>query len=166
MGLPKKTQSLCPECKAVLDAEILEENGKAMKLGYLDQSNQLETLFERFDAPDVTAKIEANGMQPLYDHLKSAQQSFRNVWTESVESAANKEEIPTLRDAANDLLDAVNKTLFKRLDIEAEDEGEPFTTAIAIINEAVQETERVQRARIARNETDDTPIEPGAGAAA
>jgi uncharacterized radical SAM superfamily Fe-S cluster-containing enzyme len=30
LGLPKKTQSLCPECKTVLDAEIIEENGKAV----------------------------------------------------------------------------------------------------------------------------------------
>ncbi len=29
-GLPKKTQSLCPECKAKIDAEIFEENGKAV----------------------------------------------------------------------------------------------------------------------------------------
>ena len=29
-GLPKKTQSLCPECKAIIDAEIYEENGKAV----------------------------------------------------------------------------------------------------------------------------------------
>ncbi len=29
-GLPKKTQSLCPVCKAIIDAEIVEENGKAV----------------------------------------------------------------------------------------------------------------------------------------
>ncbi len=29
-GLPKKTQSLCPECKAIIDAEIFEEDGKAV----------------------------------------------------------------------------------------------------------------------------------------
>ncbi|UCE74670.1 MAG: radical SAM protein [Methanomassiliicoccales archaeon] len=29
-GLPKKTQSLCPDCKAIIDAEIFEENGKVI----------------------------------------------------------------------------------------------------------------------------------------
>lgn len=29
-GLPKQTQSLCPECKAILPATIYEENGKVM----------------------------------------------------------------------------------------------------------------------------------------
>ena len=29
-GLPKKTQSLCPECKAIIDAEIIAEDGKAV----------------------------------------------------------------------------------------------------------------------------------------
>jgi len=29
-GLPKKTQSLCPECKKVIDARIFEEDGKAI----------------------------------------------------------------------------------------------------------------------------------------
>ena len=30
IGLPKNTQSLCPECKSVIDAKIFEENGKVM----------------------------------------------------------------------------------------------------------------------------------------
>jgi uncharacterized radical SAM superfamily Fe-S cluster-containing enzyme len=30
VGLPKKTQSLCPECKAVISADIVEEDGKAV----------------------------------------------------------------------------------------------------------------------------------------
>jgi uncharacterized radical SAM superfamily Fe-S cluster-containing enzyme len=30
VGLPKKTQSLCPECKTVIDADIVEEDGKAV----------------------------------------------------------------------------------------------------------------------------------------
>jgi len=30
VGLPRKTQSLCPECKMVIDAVILEESGKAV----------------------------------------------------------------------------------------------------------------------------------------
>jgi len=29
-GLPKQTQSLCPECKKVISARIYEENGKVM----------------------------------------------------------------------------------------------------------------------------------------
>ena len=29
-GLPKQTQSLCPECGKVIDAKILEENGRVM----------------------------------------------------------------------------------------------------------------------------------------
>jgi hypothetical protein len=30
LSLPKKTGSLCPECKARITAEIYEENGKVM----------------------------------------------------------------------------------------------------------------------------------------
>ena len=30
MGLPKKTQSLCPDCRAVLDADIFEKDGKVV----------------------------------------------------------------------------------------------------------------------------------------
>jgi uncharacterized radical SAM superfamily Fe-S cluster-containing enzyme len=30
MGLPKKTQSMCPECKKIIDAEIVDENGRAV----------------------------------------------------------------------------------------------------------------------------------------
>ncbi len=29
-GLPKKTQSLCPECKKILDATIMEKGGKVV----------------------------------------------------------------------------------------------------------------------------------------
>jgi uncharacterized radical SAM superfamily Fe-S cluster-containing enzyme len=30
LGLPKKTQSLCPECKSVIEADILEKDGKVV----------------------------------------------------------------------------------------------------------------------------------------
>ena len=29
-GLPKTTQSLCPECRTIIDARIFEENGRVM----------------------------------------------------------------------------------------------------------------------------------------
>ena len=138
--------------------KAIEENGRSMARGYLDQTNQLENLFEKLSAPRLSTLIVDNGIQGLYDALVNAQSEFRDIWTESVENESSKETILPLREAANALLDTLNGSLFKRLDIGAEDTGEPYTSAIAMIATAVSQTETVQRARISRNDTTDDPV--------
>ncbi|UCH89726.1 MAG: radical SAM protein [Thermoplasmata archaeon] len=41
-GLPKKTQSLCPECKTIIDADIIEKNGKAVMKKECDKHGKFE----------------------------------------------------------------------------------------------------------------------------
>jgi hypothetical protein len=137
---------------------IVVENGKAMKSGYLDQSNQLENLKKRFEP--YMDLIDQNGIRNIYDNLFKAQEQFQNAWSTSAEATSSKKDLPWASDAANDLIDTLNNDLFKRIDIAADDEGEPYVTAIKMINEAIDEAHTVQRARIARNESDDiTPVE-------
>ena len=42
VGLPKKTQSLCPDCKKVIEATILEKNGKAVMQKECDEHGKFE----------------------------------------------------------------------------------------------------------------------------
>jgi hypothetical protein len=135
---------------------ILEQNDRILKDGYLDESNQLENLFIKYT--EHADLLRQNGIQELYDHLVAAQNKFQKTWQMSSESTANKKEIPQLRDAANDLIDAVNKSLFGRINLESDEIGEPFLSASNVINELVEKTHKLQRSRIARNDTTDEPV--------
>jgi hypothetical protein len=89
-----------------------------------------------------------------------SQTQFQDAWSTSAEDTSSKKELPWASDAANKLMGTLNSDLFKRIDIAADDDGEPYVTAIKMINEAIDEAHIVQRARISRNESDDvTPVD-------
>ncbi|MFP4143177.1 MAG: tetraether lipid synthase Tes [Thermoplasmata archaeon] len=44
-GLPKKTASLCPECKKVIAADIVEEDGKVVMKKECDEHGQFESVY-------------------------------------------------------------------------------------------------------------------------
>lgn len=67
-------------------------------------------LFKKYT--DHADQISQNGIQDLFDHLVAAQNIFQQTWQMSSEHAANKKEVPQLRNAASDLIDTVNKILF------------------------------------------------------
>ena len=56
-------------------------------------------------------------------------------------------------------MDLINEKLFPRLKIEAEDNPGQYDELISTINGIIEKTENVQRARIARNDTTDEPVE-------
>jgi hypothetical protein len=137
---------------------IVVENGKVMETGYLGQSNQLECLKKRVE-PYMNL-IDQNGLRNIYDNLFKAKNQFQDAWSKSAEAISSKKDLPWASDVANDLIDTLNNDLFKRIDIAADDDGEPYVTAIKMINEAIEEAHTVQRARIVRNESEDvTPVE-------
>jgi Na+/phosphate symporter len=136
---------------------ILEEIGKTLKKAQSDQSNQLELLISRFD--EQKAIIDENGYTVLYDNFKKADTQFRDSLALSTESVATKKEIPWLSVAFDDLVESLNVGLFKRLDINTEDNDDKqlFIDTVTILNEIIDEAHKIQRARIARGETEDTP---------
>jgi uncharacterized membrane protein YheB (UPF0754 family) len=141
--------------------QAIEQGGRALKPGYFDQAEQLKSLLGKFAEPSLAAAIDENGMRDLVDNLALAHQSFMEIWDQANQSDVDKEDIPSLRNAASDAINAVNGRLLKRLEIEAIDEGAPFTTAIERINKAVEKVETIQRARITQNDTSDEPVNPG-----
>jgi Na+/phosphate symporter len=138
---------------------ILEEIGKTLKKAQSEQSKQIELLFSKFD--EQKAIIDGNGYTLLYDNLKLADKQLRNFVTLSTESVAARKEIPWLSVASDDLIDSLNEGLFKRLDVQAEDNEnpQPFIDVINILNQIIDEAHKIQRARIARGETEDSPPE-------
>jgi molecular chaperone GrpE (heat shock protein) len=135
----------------------LVENGRVLKKGYLDESNQLENLFRRYD--NYASLISENSIQELYDHLVAAQKKFQQTLDQSTESVTTKKDIPCLEKTSMELINVLNDKLFSRINNSAEDTGEPFTKAILLINEIIESTQRVQRSRIARNDKTDEPVE-------
>lgn len=135
--------------------EILVENGKAMERSSSDQTNQLESLFVRFDKQlDI---IKENGIDKMYDNVKFTHKRFLKLETESTEVSTNSKEIPWLRNAADNFVGVMNGKLLKRIEIEADEHGEPFITALNMINNTIDKAHKLQRARIARNESEDNP---------
>jgi hypothetical protein len=135
--------------------EILIENGKAMERSSSDQTNQLESLFVRFDK--CLDLIKENGIEKMYSNLKLLHKKFLELETESTEVFTNSKEIPWLRNASDNFVGVMNGKLLKRIEMEADEHGEPFITALNMINNCIDKAHKLQRARIARNETDDNP---------
>lgn len=137
---------------------IVEEIGKTLKKAQSEQSKQFELLFSHFDKQK--AIIDENGITPLYDNLKISDTQFKNFVALSTESVAARKEIPWLSVASDNLMDSINDGLFKRLDVQADDNEnpEPFIEVINILNQIIDEAHKIQRARIARGETDDNPV--------
>lgn len=141
--------------------QIITQCGRSLKLSYFDQTEQLKALLDRFAEPSLAAAIDENGMRDLVDNLALAHQAFMDIWDQANQSDVDKEVLPHLRDAVIDAINAANDRLLKRLEIEAIDQGAPFTTVIERINKAIEKVENIQRARIAQNDTTDDPVPPG-----
>lgn len=147
--------------RATLLNNIMIENGRTMEKAALEQSNQLDSLFVRFDK--VIDTVKNNGIDILYDNIKIAEQKFISLSNAGTESAKNKKEMPWVHEAADKAMDTFNETLFKRLDIEAQEQGEPepFKSVISSLNIIIEEAHKIQRARISRNESGTADNGPG-----
>ncbi len=137
--------------------EIIVNNDRRLKLGADDESNQLANLFKKFD--EHVESFQNNTLESLYSNLKKAEDEFLDIQEKVVENFQDKKVIPTIRVAADNLIDQLNEKLIPRVNIEAEDNPGQYDEAINLINGIIEKTENVQRARIARNDTTDEPVE-------
>ncbi len=137
--------------------EIITNNGRKLKRGASDESNQLSNLFKKFD--EKVGSFQNNSLETIYSNLKKAESEFLNFQNKIVEKNLNKKDIPNLRVAADNLIEQINEKLFTRLNMEAEDNPGQYDEAISLINGLIEKTESIQRVRIARNDTTDEPLE-------
>ncbi len=137
--------------------EIIINNGRKLKRGASDESNQLANLFKKFD--EHVGSFPNNPLEDIYSNLKKAESEFLDFQDKIVESDLEKKDIPVMRVAVDNLIDQINEKLFTRLSMEAEDNPGQYDEAIALINGIIEKTESVQRARIARNDSTDEPVE-------
>jgi hypothetical protein len=137
--------------------EIIVNNGRRLEFGANDESNQLANLFKMFDGR--VESFQNNTLENIYSNLKKAEDEFLDIQLKLVKEIKDKKAIPLIRVAANNLMDLINEKLFPRLKIEAEDNPGQYDELISTINGIIEKTENVQRARIARNDTTDEPVE-------
>lgn len=144
----------CPEVKENAEklSAVLDRVGRKMPNAMQDQTACLNQLFELLDQPENTASINANGYQNVYSELKEAQSAFNTLWTSRIDEESTKEVIPTISEASNELLNFLENRVLKRLEIYADDQGEPYTSLISAINQAINDAETVQRSRGSRKE--------------
>lgn len=137
--------------------EIIVNNGRILKIGDNDESNQLANLFKRFD--ERMESFQNNTLESIYSNLKKTESDFLDIQEKAVGNILDKKAIPNVKVAANNLVDQLNEKLISRLNIEAEDNPGQYDEAITLINGIIEKTENVQRARIARNDYTDDPVE-------
>jgi glutamyl-tRNA reductase len=137
--------------------EIVENNGKALKRGADDESNQLANLFRKID--EKVESFRNTSIESIYNNLKNAESEFLAIQKKLYANHLDKKSIPNVKDAANDLIDQFNERLIPRLNTEADENPGLYDKEIAMINLIIDKTEKVQRARIARNDTTDEPVE-------
>jgi hypothetical protein len=139
---------------------ILVQVGKIKIRNYPDQSAQIVQLLELLGKPENAALIEANGITDLVDDLKLNQKEFEKLWNSRGPEVPQPEKIPELRVAMNTVLGSFEQ-LFKKLEVYADDIGEPYITVIGAVNHLISEAEKVQRSRAARSGTEEkTPVSP------
>ncbi len=152
----------CPEAKENAEklSAVLDRVGRMMPRAMQDQTACLNQLFEQLDLPENTALINANGYQNVYSELKEAQSTFHALWTSRIDEESSREVIPTIRKASNELLDYLRDHVFKRLEIYADDQGEPYTSLISAINQAIEDAQTVQKSRetLKEKEPEDTQV--------
>jgi len=137
--------------------EIVENNGKALKRGADDESNQLANLFRKID--EKVESFRNTSIESIYNNLKNAESEFLAIQKKLYAYHLDKKSIPNAKDAANDLIDQFNERLIPRLNTEADENPGLYDEEIAMINLIIDKTEKVQRARIARNDATDEPVE-------
>lgn len=137
--------------------QILKNNGRALKKSDNDESNQLANLFKKFN--ERTESFQDNTIENIYSHLKKAESEFLDIQEKVITNYQDKKAIPNVRGAADNLVEQLNEKLIPRLAMEAEDNPGQYDEAITLINGIIEKTENVQRARIARNDSTDEPVE-------
>lgn len=137
--------------------EIVINNGKVLKRGADDESNQLANLFRKFD--ERVESFRNTSIESIYNNLKNAESEFLAIQKKLYANHLDKKSIPNVKDAANDLIDQFNERLIPRLNTEAEENPGLYDEEIAMISHIIDKTEIVQRARIARNDITDEPVE-------
>ncbi|NLL12564.1 MAG: hypothetical protein GX267_04090 [Fibrobacter sp.] len=137
--------------------EIIINNGRKLKRSATDESNQLANLFKKFD--EHVGSFPNNSLEDIYSNLKNAENEFLDFQEKIVENNLKKKDIPTMRVAVDNLIEQINEKLFARLGMEAEDNPGRYDEAISLINGIIEKTESIQRARIARNDSTDEPVE-------
>ena len=137
--------------------EIIVNIGRKPKSSNNDESNQLANLFKKFD--ERLELFRNNSIEDIYNNLKIAESEFLDIQEKVIVKKKEKKIIPSVREAADNLIDQINEKLFSRLNMEAEDKPGQYDEAIALINGIIEKTENVQRARIARNDSTDEPVE-------
>jgi hypothetical protein len=139
---------------------ILMQVGKTKINSYPDQTAQIVQLLELLIKPENAALITANGITDLVDDLKLNQNEFDKLWNSRDPEIPQSEKIPELRVARNTVLGSF-ENLFKKLEVYADDTGEPYITVIGAVNQLISEAEKVQRSRVARSGNEEkTPISP------
>jgi hypothetical protein len=132
--------------------ELIRQVGRTKIANYPEQSTQLLHLFDLFNIPEHSVLIDANGLREIYEDLKLAQHEFQTLWSARIEEPALQEKIPDLHIATDMMIISLENKLFKRLEILAEDSGEPYGSLIALINQSIAASEQIQRGRISRIE--------------
>ena len=128
-----------------------------MKRGADDESNQLANLFRKID--EKVESFRNTSIESIYNNLKNAESEFLAIQKKLYANHLDKKSIPNAKDAANDLIDQFNERLIPRLNTEADENPGLYDEEIAMINLIIDKTEKVQRARIARNDATDEPVE-------
>jgi hypothetical protein len=114
----------------------------------LDLSTMLMYLFESFNQPVNWKRIKENGIRDIYEELQLMQSKFQTLCTPPEHRLSQKENVPVLRIAAHTLITSLEEKLFRRIEICAEDCGEPYNDLIVALNKTISVAEQMQRSRI------------------
>jgi hypothetical protein len=80
--------------------------------------------------------------------------NFRNLSQAGAAKSSSKQDVPRLSDAFDNAYESLSK-LFKRIEVDEDELGEPFTSTIVLINRIIEDAQKIQRSRITREETGD-----------
>jgi hypothetical protein len=137
---------------ATLLNNILVEIGKPLKRTVIERTNQFENVFSHFNEhPDIITSL---GYKALYDNFVLWHNNFRNLSQAGAEKSSSKQNVPRLSEAFDNAYEALSK-LFKRIEVDEDEFAEPFTSTIGVLNQVIDDAQKIQRSRITREETGD-----------
>lgn len=138
---------------ATLLNNLLIEIGKPVKRSAIERTNQLENVFSRFS--EHQDLITSMGYKSLYDNLVTWHNNFRTQSQAGAADSSSKQSVPRLVKAYDNAYESLSK-LFKRIEVEQDEKGEPFTSTIVLINQMIDDAQKIQRSRVTRVENEDT----------
>lgn len=132
---------------------ILEQAGTQLyRLGYTQQSGQMQALFTELDKAAAQDAITTLGLLDLYSELKQSQEDFVAVYTDRLEEDAQKN-YPTLREARSKILPHLN-ILISAMGILLESEPETWQTVADQFNAITTEMMSIASNRKTRKQED------------